>query len=295
MTQHSRRSGSTWAIASMRMLVPTTATALVVAGVAACGSRSRAGRGDLPAGFPSEVSVSGQRAPFVGLVPWSNAVAAGADALSVTVEAGRVTASGKPPCGADATRARVVSDKDSGVVIAVAAYAIPRTSNVCTAVGYSPDRVSVDLHAPLGSRPLRDDSDERVHRVLLAATAPALRPVPNDYRSAELSWDERTGVVTRRYTSISKPSETWILHAGPTDKITSRGDSTRPVVRTATIGLRACTVRLLVSQPIKADGGSVLCIAPGTDPSFYLERNLVEPDEPTPQALLDAAKSVETG
>lgn len=190
------------------MLVPVAMLLATV--LSGCGHHAARAAGPFAGSIgapPASITVSGSDIPYVGTVPWANAVTPTAAASTLTIYADGDQI-GHGVCGLPTERVEVHQDSDS-VQILVVGYAHPAsTGPICAAVGHSPQPHQVQLAAPLGSRRLVDASNGAAHKVLVAASMPTLSGIPVGYRQVPVTWDEKTGAVTRVWRASTGPSTT---------------------------------------------------------------------------------------
>lgn len=156
---------------------------------------------------PPTTTVDGRAIPYVGTVPWADAVIATAQSTTVTIfaDGDRV---GGDACGLPTERVQVRQNADS-VVVLVAGYAQPLPPGVgCAGVGHLPQLQPIRLTAPLGTRRLIDASTQVAHAVLDASGVPTLTGLPAGYVPQPVQWDEKTGEVNRTWATTPPTSST---------------------------------------------------------------------------------------
>lgn len=161
------------------------------------GGPSTSTSGPINPGFtpPPTITVSGKVIPYVGPVPWSDAVIATADSTTITILAD----ADNGLCGPPTERVEVHQDAET-VRVLVAGYELPLPPGVaCAAVAHGPQPLTVQLSAPLRDRHLVDAYDQVTHRVLVAATVPTLAGIPNGYEEQPIRWDESAREVERSW------------------------------------------------------------------------------------------------
>lgn len=175
--------------------------------------------------IPEAITVGGSVIPYVGTVPWLNAVTPSPDSTTLTIYADGDQI-GHGVCGLPDERVEVHQDADS-VQVLVAGYAQPLAPGVaCAGVGHSPQPQQVQLTAPLGARRLVDASDNTTHKALTATTVPTLTGVPAGYQQQPVTWDEQTGEVVRSWrvpagTGLAVPTSITLTQA-PTGVLESQ-------------------------------------------------------------------------
>jgi hypothetical protein len=146
------------------------------------------------------VQAGGKRLPYAGKVPWADAVANPGDPRRITVMADGQRMHGTDTCVLPVERP-VVRSTSATVSILVAGYGRPPPAGVaCGEPGRGSQRVTVTLPSPLDRRALVDATTGLRHRVLDPAAVPNVSVAPG-YVAAPISWQDRTGVVTRDWSS----------------------------------------------------------------------------------------------
>lgn len=146
--------------------------------------------------IPSSITVSGTSIPYVGNIPWANAVTPTAHSTTLTIYA-----DGDKAGHCSLPIERVLVHQDAGtVVVLVAGYAQPLpTGTACAGVGHGPQPLTVDLRAPLGERHLVDAYDQVTHPLLIASTLPTLAGIPSGYEEEPVRWQDQTGQARRTW------------------------------------------------------------------------------------------------
>lgn len=184
---------------SLQVAAVLVAVAAVAAGAVWL---SHGGHGGQKQGQVTSILVHGKRVPYAGRVPWSDAISDPHNPRRVVVFADGINMRGKPTCVLPIERPSV-HVTGHAVEILIAGYADPMPPDTaCAPVAPNPQRVVVRLPSPLGQRSLIDATTGMRHPVLDPAPVPNLGiPVPTGYAAQPISWDERTGIVTRDWTS----------------------------------------------------------------------------------------------
>ena len=180
-------------------------SAVLAVALAACApAGTTAGRGRTTAA-PHEataaptITVSGTTLPLAGTVPFLDVIAAADDPRVIVVQADPDRTVGIS-CVRTVKRA-VVREAPRTVSVLIAAYARqPPPGTGCDGEG-DRDPVRIRLASPLGKRTLIDEATGRRHPVLDPATVPTLSAAPASFEAEPLRWDDRTGLVIRRWSS----------------------------------------------------------------------------------------------
>lgn len=147
---------------------------------------------------PAAITVDGSEVPYVGTVPWSDAVAPSSASTTLTIYADGDQI-GHEVCGLPTERVEVHQDAQT-VQVLVAGYAHPLPAGTaCSGVGHLPQPLTVHLTEPLGGRRVVDASTNTTRRVLAAFSVPTLAGVPTGFAQFPVTWDEKTGEVNRNW------------------------------------------------------------------------------------------------
>lgn len=177
--------------------------------------------------IPSSITVSGASIPYVGNIPWADAVTPTADSTTLTIYADGDKAG---QCGLPIERVSVRQDADT-VVVLVAGYARPLPPGMaCAGVGHGPQPLTVDLAAPLGQRHLVDAYDQLTHPLLVGSTVATIPVAPAGYVEQPVQWDQQTGEVTRSWllkasTEQAQPPSYLYLRRAPAGMIEAQNAS----------------------------------------------------------------------
>lgn len=147
---------------------------------------------------PATIMVGGSIVPYVGTVPWSDAVTPSPDSTTLTIYADGDKI-GNGVCGLPTERIEVHQDADS-VQVQVAGYAQPFPPGVaCAGTAHRLQPHQIQLTAPLGARRLLDAANNTMHKALTASSVPTLAEVPAGYQQQPVTWNEQTGQINRSW------------------------------------------------------------------------------------------------
>jgi hypothetical protein len=199
--------------------------------------------GAAPPGVASSVLDHGQALPYVGEVPWRDAVLDASDPSAVFIMADwdRMTARFRQ-CAKPVERLVVTDTSDTPSVL-IAGYAAP-FSGICATAGNPLQRIRVKMPRT-GVTTLFDVATSTKHAVLDPTTAPRIIALPDGFAKASSEWDEQTGIVRASYSSASGGA-IWIDRGTPA-AIDGEGPLDGTLLITFDIGGATATIRSVPS------------------------------------------------
>jgi hypothetical protein len=204
-----------------RVILPVAASVLAVAGVAIAGPLARsASHGHRSS--PASAAVGPGGAHYVGDERWSAPVLDESHSNVVYVNAEvqpGAQGSWGTSCGVQPV-ARVVAQTQRAVTIAVGKYAkppkLPPGSQLsCAAIKLPPERLTIVLSQPLGSRSLIDATDGASRPVLDPATVLEPSEVPAGYQGGQPSWGGVDGGASTAIRTYQGPGSELTVTVGP--------------------------------------------------------------------------------